>query len=146
MTMKHSHIYATPLGPVLIESTKSAISLVRFGGALDVQEDAPDAVTNAFAGQLLEYLAGKRRVFDVTLALAGSSFQEAVWAAIQDIPYGQVRTCTDIANSIGQPTSRRQIGRAASACPCPVVVPIHRVSSLDDALSVHLRGIESADA
>lgn len=143
MPMKHSHVYATPLGRILLEEDGKGLSRIVLGGTLDGTLDAPSALTNSFATQLLEYLAGKRRVFDVELSLSGSRFQLAVWQAIQTIPYGQLRSCTDIAQAIGQPGSHRQIGRAASCCPCPIAVPIHRLTSLQDPLSVRLRALEA---
>ncbi len=140
--MKHSHIYATPLGPVLIEENDGMLSRIEVGGSLD-GPDAPSALTNAFANELLEYLAGKRRIFSIPCAPSGTPFQQAAWHAVKDVPYGQVRTCTEIANIMGQPNARRQVGRAAALCPCPIIVPIHRISSLDDLLSQHLRTLES---
>lgn len=142
MPAEHSHVYATPWGPVLIEESDGALTRVAIGADAHAALDAPSAATNAFASELLEYLAGKRRVFTTPRNPSGTAFQQAVWHAIEAIPYGQTRTCTDIANTIGHPDSRRQVGRAASACPCPIAVPIHRVASLDDALSTRLRALE----
>lgn len=143
MSREHSHVYATPLGAVLIQELNGAIVSVALPVDAHGAPDNPSATTNAFATELLEYLAGKRRTFSTACAPAGTEFQRAVWGAIEAIPYGQTRTCTQIADAIGQQSARRQVGRAASACPTPLAIPIHRVSSLDDALSVHLRELEA---
>jgi hypothetical protein len=52
-------------------------------------EDPDGAPFAAAAGQLQEYFAGARTAFDLELATYGTAFQRLVWAALQDIPYGQ---------------------------------------------------------
>ena len=140
--MGASIVYATPWGPILIREDKGRICLVAFSPTPEEDDKRPSTLTNACANQLLEYLAGKRRVFDVPLALDGTGFEQAVWQAVQAVPYGQVCTCTDIARAIGQPTAHRQVGRAAADCPLTPLVPAHRIKTLDDVLSVRLRQIE----
>ncbi len=144
--MIHAHIYATTFGAVLVESEDGAISRIAFG-ADDPSAGAahgPDAATNACANELLQYLAGRRRVFSVPCAPDGSAFERAVWDAARDIPYGQTRTCSDIADAIGRPQAHRQVGRAAAACPCIPVIGAHRIMTVDDALSERLRALERA--
>ncbi len=143
MTTCHAHVYATPAGAVLIEETDGAITRLAWGASERPGQDSPSALTNACANELLEYLAGKRRVFSAPCRPRGSAFQEAVWQAAEGIPYGQTRTCTDIADAIGRPDSRRQVGRAATACPCAPLIPVHRITSLDDTFSHHLRTLEA---
>ncbi len=142
--MGSSNAYATPLGPMLIQEDEGRICLVSFSPTPKEDSKHPSTLTNACANQLLEYLAGKRRVFDVPLDLKGTEFEQAVWEAVQAIPYGQTRTCSDIARAIGQPTAHRQVGRAAADCPLTPLVPAHRIKTLDDALSVRFRQIEAA--
>ena len=143
MANEHSHVYATPLGAALIRESDGVITQVSLIPSPTDAPDSPSTLTNACANELLEYLAGKRRVFGVACAPAGTEFQLAVWRTVAAVPYGQMRTCTDIAHAMGQPNARRQVGRAAAACPCPILIPVHRVSSLDDPLSHHLRELES---
>ncbi len=142
MATEHSHVYATPLGPALIVESDGAITRVEVG-ALPTGPDQPSSLTNAFASELLEYLAGKRTVFSAEAHPKGSTFEQAVWDAIQQIPYGQTRTASDIACAIGQAKAHRQVGRAVAACPCPIIVPVHRVTSAHDALSERLRALEA---
>ncbi|MCI9128968.1 MAG: methylated-DNA--[protein]-cysteine S-methyltransferase [Eggerthellaceae bacterium] len=141
--MKHSHVYATQAGPVLIEEVDGSISLVAFGAGAGACADSPSALTNACATQLMEYLAGKRKTFDVPLLLDGTDFQTGVWEACLGIPYGCTWTCSEVAEAMGQPSARRQAGRAAGVCKLAPLVPVHRISSMDDRLSVALRRIEA---
>jgi methylated-DNA-[protein]-cysteine S-methyltransferase len=111
---------------------------------------APAPVAEA-ATQLEEYFAGTRQSFDVHLAPAPStSFQHDVWEALQSIPYGQVRTYGDIAESVNRPRAHRAVGNANHANPWPIVVPCHRVVATNglggygggDKVKRYLLGIE----
>jgi len=77
--------------------------------------------------QLLEYLEGRRRSFDLPLDLRGTGFQRAVWRALLAIPYGETCSYADLARAVGRPTATRAVGAANGANPLPLVVPCHRV-------------------
>ena len=77
--------------------------------------------------QIKEYLAGKRRGFDLPLALNGSEFQRTVLAAVLKIPYGETRSYKQIAEDIGHPRAARAVGTANRHCRLSILVPCHRV-------------------
>ena len=77
--------------------------------------------------QIREYLDGKRRAFDLPLALNGSEFQRTVLAAVLNIPYGETRSYKQIAEDIGHPRAARAVGTANRHCRISIVVPCHRV-------------------
>jgi len=77
--------------------------------------------------QVREYLAGKRRTFDLPLALNGSDFQRTVLAAVLKIPYGETRSYKQIAEDIGHPRAARAVGTANRHCRISIIVPCHRV-------------------
>lgn len=81
----------------------------------------------AYAKELVEYFNGERQSFDLPVDFMGTNFQENVWTALQNIPYGEKRTYTDIAENIGRPSSVRAVGAAIGANPVMIVVPCHRV-------------------
>jgi O-6-methylguanine DNA methyltransferase len=67
------------------------------------------------------------------LALAtvkATSFQRDVWAALCDIPYGEVRTYADVAAAVQRPRATRAVGNANHVNPWPIVVPCHRVVAM----------------
>ena len=83
-------------------------------------------------GQLLEYLAGRRKVFDLRLDLsAGTAFQRRVWEALQAIPYGGLWSYRGLATRVGGVQYARAVGGAVGANPLPIVVPCHRVVAHD---------------
>jgi len=77
--------------------------------------------------QLREYLAGKRREFDLPVALNGSDFQRTVLAAVLKIPYGETRSYGQIARDIGRPRAARAVGTANRHCRVSIIIPCHRV-------------------
>ena len=80
------------------------------------------------ARELEEYFAGTRKTFNVPLASVPSTdFQRDVWAALVEIPYGEVRTYGEVALSVNRPRASRAVGNANHVNPYPILVPCHRV-------------------
>ncbi|MEV6862114.1 methylated-DNA--[protein]-cysteine S-methyltransferase [Streptosporangium subroseum] len=79
------------------------------------------------ASQLRAYFDGRRTDFDLPMVLTGTPFQQRVWAALRDIPYGETITYGQLADRIGQPTAARAVGLANGKNPIGVIVPCHRV-------------------
>jgi methylated-DNA-[protein]-cysteine S-methyltransferase len=94
-------------------------------------EDPGGAPFAAAAGQLREYFAGARTAFDLEFATYGTAFQRRVWAALQDIPYGQTVSYGQLADRIGQPSASRAVGLANGKNPIGIIVPCHRVVGAD---------------
>jgi O-6-methylguanine DNA methyltransferase len=92
--------------------------------------------------QIAEYLAARRRQFDLPLDLRGTEFQHRVWAAVAAIPYGQTRTYAQVAQAIGKPPAVRAVGAANGANPLPLVVPCHRVIGSDGSLTGYGGGLD----
>lgn len=109
-------------------------SVLRGGGVLnDVQH------------QLDEYLAGRRRRFDVRVDLAlATPFQREVLAALADaVPYGSTASYGRLAREIGRPAAARAVGGALNHNPLCVVVPCHRVVAADGALTGYAGGLDA---
>ena len=81
--------------------------------------------------QIKEYLAGKRRVFELPLHLNGSAFQQTVLAAVLKIPYGETRSYKQIAEDVGRPKAARAVGTANRHCRISIIIPCHRVIRSD---------------
>lgn len=119
--------YKMPFGSVTIASNGAHVTGVALGAQDWKGRREPDALTNACANQIVEYLSGKRTVFDLPLHHGGSAFQGEVWEAVCGIPYSQTRTNREIATSLGRPSSYRMVGAAVRQNPLAIVVPTHRV-------------------
>lgn len=92
--------------------------------------------------QLSAYFAGALERFDLALAPAGTAFQQAVWTALMDIPYGATETYGALARRIGQPTASRAVGLANGRNPISIVIPCHRVIGSTGSLTGYGGGIE----
>ncbi len=93
------------------------------------------------AGQVSEYLDGRREGFEVQVDLSHlTEFQRAVLRAAMSIPRGQVATYGRIAQQIGKPRAARAVGQALGRNPIPIVIPCHRVVASDGGLQGYSGG------
>jgi len=97
-------------------------------------EDAALAHIKNTIIQLDEYFEGKRSKFNIPLVLSGTVFQNAVWNALQQIPYGQTVSYKNIAQAIGNVKACRAVGMANNRNPLPIIIPCHRVIGQNGAL------------
>jgi methylated-DNA-[protein]-cysteine S-methyltransferase len=110
-------------------------------------EPPPGAVEDAercaaVAAQLAEFLAGRRRDFDLALAPRGTAFQHRVWEELRRIPYGSTISYRELAQRIGNPAATRAVARANATNPLPIVVPCHRVIGSDGTLTGYGGGLD----
>jgi AraC family transcriptional regulator of adaptative response/methylated-DNA-[protein]-cysteine methyltransferase len=77
--------------------------------------------------ELDAYFDGTLRRFTLPLTAPGTAFQEAVWSALLEIPFGETRSYADIAASIGQPEAVRAVGQANGDNRIAIIIPCHRV-------------------
>ena len=92
--------------------------------------------------QLDRYFAGQRTEFDVPVTLAGTPFQRTVWAALQEIPYGETMSYGRLAERIGRPGAARAVGLANGRNPIGIIVPCHRVVGATGSLTGYGGGLE----
>lgn len=93
--------------------------------------------------RLDEYFAGKRKAFDIQLRLTGTDFQNEVWNALLDIPYGATKSYKDIARYIGKPKAVRAVAGAIGANGISILIPCHRVIGSDHSLTGYAGGLEA---
>ena len=77
--------------------------------------------------QLKEYFKGQRKKFSLSLSLSGTAWQNRVWLALTQVPYGAVISYQDLAEAVGQSGAARAVGQAVGANPLPIIIPCHRV-------------------
>jgi methylated-DNA-[protein]-cysteine S-methyltransferase len=116
---------------------------LRASGAAKVD---PDAERNARAlaevrRQVNEYAKGKRRIFEFELAAEGPEFNQLVWKALCDIPFGTTTSYGAVARTIGHPHAARAVGAANGANPIALIVPCHRVIGSDGSLTGYGGGL-----
>ena len=92
--------------------------------------------------QLDDYFAGNRKEFDIQLHTFGTDFQNRVWKALLDIPYGKTRTYMEIAKSIGNAKGVRAVAQAIGANSIDIIVPCHRVIGSNHSLTGFSGGLD----
>ena len=95
--------------------------------------------------QLNEYFSGERKAFDLPLAPMGTPFQQAVWQALRQIPYGETRTYGAIAAQIGRPCAARAVGMANHHNPIAIIQPCHRVIGTSGRLTGYAGGLDKKE-
>lgn len=88
------------------------------------------ALQNAVAAleQILDYLNGKRKFFDLPIDWElVTSFQKSVLEITQFIPFGEILTYGQIAAKLGKPKASQAVGGALGRNPMPIIIPCHRV-------------------
>lgn len=129
----------TPIGRLLLAGDEAGLHLIGLpqGKAMSLPADwlHDDGACGVAATQLDEYFAGQRQTFDLELRPTGTEFQLAVLDALQNIPYGQTCTYSDIAKVIHRPRAVRAVGAANGRNPLPIVIPCHRVIGADGSLT-----------
>ncbi len=136
----------TPLGLLLLVAEDGALCRLSMLDAAPAADDAPgrrdDRALAGVRAQLDEYLAGGRRDFEVPLRLQGTAFQQRVWAALCEIPYGGTISYGELARRVGTPGGSRAVGLANGRNPVSIVVPCHRVIAADGTLGGYGGGLE----
>ncbi len=99
--------------------------------------------SDALFQQILEYFAGVRMEFDITIDISNSTtFQQRVLKELQSIPYGERRTYKQIAEAIGNPKAARAVGGACNRNPIHLILPCHRVVGVNNALTGYAAGLD----
>jgi methylated-DNA-[protein]-cysteine S-methyltransferase len=93
--------------------------------------------------ELGEYFAGQRTAFSVKLDPVGTDFQNKVWRALSESPFGETRSYGDIAKRIGHATAFRAVGAANGRNPLSIIVPCHRVIGASGKLTGFAGGLET---
>ena len=136
-------LFDTPVGQMALAGEGDAISRLYLPG-LPLPRLASRETPLLARGreELLEYLAGARRDFDLPLAPQGTPFQQRVWAALREIPYGQTRSYRELALAAGSLRGYRAVGMANHRNPIPILIPCHRVVGADGSLTGYAGGLE----
>ncbi|MEI8051646.1 MAG: methylated-DNA--[protein]-cysteine S-methyltransferase [Actinomycetes bacterium] len=117
------------LGDFVLIGDATTLIEIRLPSEVTVRSENqdPQGWLDDAARQLTDYLAGERTSFDLATRSQGTPFQEHVWAALDTIAYGEVRSYGWIADAIGRPASARPVGQALGRNPLPIIRPCHRV-------------------
>ena len=149
---------ASPLGRMMLGATDRGLCFVQFGethaGLLKLLEkEYPFAKLELMAepyhpdfGRWMEalkqYLSGSRLSLALPVDVRATAFQLRVWNYLNSIPYGEVRSYSEVAAAVGSPKATRAVASACAANNVAVLVPCHRVLRNNGELGGYRWGIE----
>ena len=133
--------YSSPIGELMLTSDGKALTGLTMCERRGRPAIGPkphwhrdDAVFQEIREQLKAYFEGELRDFALPLAMAGTPFQQQVWAGLRAIPFGETVSYAELAGRIGRPGASRAVGSANRRNPIAIVVPCHRVIAADGTL------------
>ncbi len=130
----------TPLGIATINGDANGISIISVADEGIVSAEIPSVLQDAVT-QLNEYFEGKRTHFDCKLNPKGTEFQQKVWKALLEIPYGKTRTYLEQSKILGDVKAIRAVASANGKNPLWIVIPCHRVIGTDGSLTGYAGGL-----
>ncbi|WP_020594195.1 methylated-DNA--[protein]-cysteine S-methyltransferase [Kiloniella laminariae] len=131
--------HASPLGEIMTFYHNGVICQLDFA---DCRARWQKSLKRRFPGYILEengaqaevgerlraYFDGNKNAFSgLALDMGGTDFQRTVWTALQQIPYGQRMTYSEMAAVIGKPEAVRAMAAANAFNPLSIITPCHRV-------------------
>ncbi|MFV0626378.1 MAG: methylated-DNA--[protein]-cysteine S-methyltransferase [Alphaproteobacteria bacterium] len=137
-------VYESPIGKLWLceeEGSLTALSFSKTKIPLQVQERETPILVEA-KKQLNEYFAEKREKFDLPIKFKGTSFQQKVWKALCQVPYGQTASYKEIAQNIQNEKACRAVGMANNKNPIAIIVPCHRIIGTNGKLVGYAGGLE----
>ena len=133
-------LLTSPIGPLYVEADEHGLTkLYTDGHHLHTNAGPDDGTFAEVQRQLDEYFAAERTTFDLPLAEHGTPFEQAVWAKLRTIPYGETTTYGELARELG--SAPRAVGRANGRNQISIIVPCHRVIGSNGSLTGYAGGL-----
>ena len=131
----------SPLGPLIAGATHEEVCLLEFTDRRMLETQfktlqkhfgcalvpGQNNHLQHLQAELAQYFAGTRHQFTVPLVYPGTPFQQQVWDALRQIPFGETRSYEDLARQMGRPNAQRAVGSANGSNRIAIVIPCHRL-------------------
>ena len=137
---KETAYIQTPLGIAEITGDENGISVISIANDGKISDIIPTALQEAVT-QLQEYFEEKRTDFDFKMNPKGTEFQQKVWQALLEIPFGKTCSYMDLSKKLGDVKAIRAVASANGKNPLWIVVPCHRVIGTDGSLTGYAGGL-----
>mgnify|MGYP004483195541 FL=1 len=146
--------YKSPLGDILLAADEIGLTGLWFEGQKYFANTLPDehillkTEILAEAKKWLDvYFSGEEPKFTPPLHPEGSTFRQAVWQILLQIPYGQTITYGEIASKLtekknGSHMSAQAVGGAVGHNEISIIIPCHRVVGTNGSLTGYAGGID----
>lgn len=147
----------SPLGRMLVAATDKGVCTITFGENDDevievLRQRFPnaeltrDTPRNGWLADAIHFISTQMSESPTAAAfpldVRATAFQKRVWNALQQIPRGETRSYSQLAEELGAPTATRAVAGACAANPVAIVVPCHRVVGKNGSLTGYRWGTE----
>lgn len=148
----------TILGLILLAASENGVCSIQFGDSknqliANINQEFPLGVMDVHSGelrmyidQITKYLGGEISAVKIPLDVRSTTFRLKVWEELGEIPYGQTRSYSKIAEAIGQPKAVRAVASACAANSVAIAIPCHRVVHADGSISGYRWGLKKKEA
>lgn len=146
--MLYYDIISSPIGKLLLLASEKGLKKILFelqfkNIAINKNWQHSCKELSEAKEQLDSYFKKELNQFNLILDPDGTAFQKQIWKKLQEIPYGELKSYQDIANSINKPKACRAVGMANSLNPIPIIIPCHRVIGKNGKLTGYAGGLEN---
>lgn len=144
----------TPLGRMISIADEAALYLLEFTDRKNMAGQlsrlmryytrpiipGTTAISDQMRTELRAYFVGELTSFSTPLALTGTSFQSDVWSALRDIPYGETRSYSELAHTVGSEKAVRAVASSNARNALAIIIPCHRVIGKDGSMTGYAGG------
>jgi len=132
--------FDSPLGPMIAIADDKGLYLLEFDerrGLTRELENLRKVKGDIISGmndpilfiqnELKRYFSGKLTEFKTPFHILGTPFQQQVWNALIQIPYGETKSYLEQAKVIKKPTAFRAVANANGRNQLAILIPCHRI-------------------
>ncbi|GAB4045124.1 methylated-DNA--[protein]-cysteine S-methyltransferase [Spirosoma litoris] len=138
-------VFESPLGLVRISGDEAGVSVISCldvsGGELMNEMSMLAGPVQEAVRQLQAYFAGERQTFDFLMNPTGTAFQQTVWKALLDVPFGTTLSYLALSRRMGDEKAIRAVAAANGRNPLWIVIPCHRIIGSDGSLTGYAGGL-----
>jgi AraC family transcriptional regulator of adaptative response/methylated-DNA-[protein]-cysteine methyltransferase len=142
------------LGIILVAASSIGICAILLGDdpnqlIQDLQDQFPKALLvggdnhfEKWVAQVVGFIEDPQLGLNLPLDIRGTAFQQRVWQALRELPFGSTISYSELAKKVGVPKSIRAVAQACASNRLAVAIPCHRVVRHDGHLSGYRWGVE----
>lgn len=117
--------YDSPIGLMEVSADASRVLSVLFVEERETSNE--NDIVKEILLQLESYFRGETKEFNSISISSGTPFQQTVWTALTQVPFGTTNTYSDIAQQLQKESAVRAVGTAIGKNRLAILVPCHRV-------------------
>lgn len=142
------------LGAILVAQSQRGICAILLGDdpetlVRDLEDQFPkarlvggDSQFERLVAHVVGFIEAPSLGLNLPLDIQGTAFQERVWQALREVPFGATVSYTEVAKRIGAPKAVRAVAQACDANQIAVAIPCHRVVRRNGDISGYRWGVD----